>query len=132
MRRALGATIVVIVVALSASVASARVLRVGTFHGIKGQFTSIQAAVNAARPGDWVLVGPGDYKEHSGLAPKGRKDLPSGVLMTKNHVYLRGMSRTKVIVDGTKPGSPVCSNKPSDQEHGPKGEGLNGIMVWKA
>ena len=27
----------------------ARVLRVGTYHGIKGQYTSIQAAVDAGR-----------------------------------------------------------------------------------
>ena len=65
-------------------------LRVGTYKGISGQFRSIQAAVNAAKPGDWILVGPGDYKEHSGLAPTGRKDLPAGVLITKPHVYLRG------------------------------------------
>ena len=43
-------------------VAGARVLRVGTYKGIHGQFKSIQAAVNAAKPGDWILVGPGDYK----------------------------------------------------------------------
>ncbi|MDQ1696932.1 MAG: hypothetical protein QOJ03_2285, partial [Frankiaceae bacterium] len=29
-----------------------RVLRVGSWHGIKGTFTSIQAAVDAAGPGD--------------------------------------------------------------------------------
>ena len=40
-----------------------RVLRVGTFNGISGQFRTIQAAVNAANPGDWILVGPGDYHE---------------------------------------------------------------------
>ena len=35
------------------------VLRVGSFQGIPGQFSSIQAAVDAAQPGDWVLIGPG-------------------------------------------------------------------------
>jgi hypothetical protein len=29
-----------------------RVLRVGTLHGVAGQFRTIQAAVDAARPGD--------------------------------------------------------------------------------
>ena len=90
MRRALSAAIAMVVAALGASAASAKVLRVGTFKGIPGTFTSIQAAVNNAKPGDWILVGPGDYKEHSGQAPKGRSDLASGVLMSTPRVYLRG------------------------------------------
>ena len=43
----------------------------GTYKGIAGQYKSIQAAVNAAKPGDWILVGPGDYKTHVG-APRAR------------------------------------------------------------
>jgi hypothetical protein len=132
MRRVLSAAVVVGVAAMSTSVASAKVLRVGTYKGIPGQFTSIQAAVDAAKPHDWILVGPGDYKEHSGRAPKGHADVPAGVLMTTPHVYLRGMDRNKVIVDGTKPGSPVCSRKTSDQEFGPGGRGLNGIEPFAA
>jgi hypothetical protein len=132
MRRVVGAAAVIGIAALCSTPASARVLRVGTFKGIRGQFSSIQAAVDAARPGDWILVGPGDYKEHSGRAPGGAADTPAGVLMTTPRVYLRGMNRNKVIVDGTKPGSPVCSRKASDQEFGPGGRGLNGVMVWKA
>ena len=42
---------------------SGAVLLVGTFHGHAGTYTSIQAAVDAARPGDWILVAPGDYHE---------------------------------------------------------------------
>src|SRR5580658_10235724 len=40
-----------------------QVLRVGTWHGIPGQYTTVQAAVDAAHAGDWVLVAPGDYHE---------------------------------------------------------------------
>jgi hypothetical protein len=112
--------------------ASARVLRVGSFHGISGQFASIQAAVDAARPGDWILVGPGDYKTTSSRHPAGKKEVPAGVLVTKPRIYIRGMNRTKVFVDGTKPGSPRCSSKKADQNFGPGKAGLNGIMVWKA
>ena len=39
--------------------AGARVLLVGTYQGIKGQYTSITAAVKAAKPGDWILIGAG-------------------------------------------------------------------------
>jgi hypothetical protein len=136
MRRVFYAAIVTIVAGLGASSASAKVLLVGTYHGIKGGFTSIQAAVDKAKPGDWILVGPGDYKEVSPRAPKGRPDVPSGVLITTPRLYIRGMNRNTVVVDGTKPGSPKCSSKPSDQEFGPiqghKHLGLNGLVVWKA
>src|SRR5436305_12901141 len=81
--------------------ASAKVVRVGTYHGVKGQYRSIQAAVNAAKPGDWILVAPGDYKTKSFTAPSGKPDHPAGVLITKPHIRLRGMNRNGVIVDGT-------------------------------
>jgi hypothetical protein len=120
----------------TAGTAGAKVLRVGTFHGISGQFQTIQAAVNAAKPGDWILVGPGDYKTSSSSTPKGGSDFPAGLLMTTPNVYLRGMNRNTVIVDGTKPGSARCSSQKSAQNFGPKSskgaKGLNGIMVWKA
>ncbi len=120
---------------------SGHVLQVGTFDGHAGQFRSIQAAVNAAAPGDWILVAPGDYHEtadessppsnvsHGGFG---------GVLITKPDVHLRGMNRNSVIVDGTKAGSPQpCSPDPSEQNFGPTGpggkaDGRNGIVVWKA
>ena len=64
------AVVLVALVALgSASAGGARVLLVGTYKGIRGQYESIQAAVDAARPGDWILIGPGDYKTTSSRAP---------------------------------------------------------------
>jgi hypothetical protein len=115
-----------------------RVLRVGTYHGIRGQFSSIQAAVNAAHPGDWILVAPGDYKTTSSQAPAGAQTTPAGILITTPRLHLRGMNRNTVVVDGTKPGSGVCSPEKSAQNFGPKPAhaknrvGLNGIMVYKA
>ena len=61
--------------------ASARVLRVGSFHGISGQFATIQAAVDAAKPGDWILIGPGDYKTTTSRHPAGNSHVPAGVLI---------------------------------------------------
>ena len=106
--------------AVTASVASARVLLVGSYHGIHGKYKTLQAAVNAARPGDWILVGPGDYKTRSSRAPKGRKDLRTAVLITKKNLHIRGMNRNTVIIDGTRKGG-VCNRKLKNQNFGPKG-----------
>jgi hypothetical protein len=118
------------------------VLLVGTYHGHKGQYSSIQAAVDAASPGDWILVAPGDYHETAD-----HQDAPTqtelqqggvgGVLITTSDITVRGMNRNTVVVDGTKPGSPECSSNPADQDFGIKGPGdkpygRNGIDVFKA
>jgi hypothetical protein len=136
MLRRTGIVLAVFGLAAGAATANARVLRVGTYHGIRGQYKSIQAAVNAAKPGDWVLIGPGDYKTTSSSAPAGADDTPAGVLITKKNLRLRGMNRNTVIVDGTKPGAPRCSSSESAQNFGPTSKdgpmGLNGVMVWKA
>jgi hypothetical protein len=114
----------VVVLACSAS-ASAKVLRVGSYHGIRGQFASIQAAVNAAKPGDWILVGPGDYHEQG---VKGASE-PAGVLIRTPRLHLRGMSRNTVIVDGTKPGARPCSSRRRDQQL--TRSGRDGIVALK-
>jgi parallel beta helix pectate lyase-like protein len=95
---------------------SHRVLRVGTFHGVAGNYKTIQSAVNAANPGDWILVAPGDYKE--------------AVRIKKDDIHLRGLNRNSVIVDGTKSGK-ACSSKKGDQNL-KRGDNGNGIEVFKA
>ena len=103
-----------------------QVLRVGTYHGIPGQFQSVQAAVKAAKPGDWILVAPGDYKENGYVgAPE-----PAGVLITTPNVHLRGMNRGGVVIDGTKPGSPTCSGRVTDQVV--TKDGRDGVEALKA
>ena len=119
---------------------SGHVLLVGTFQGHAGKYTSIQAAVNAAKSGDWILVAPGDYHEtadSTSLAADPAHGDSGGVLITTPDIHLRGMDRSTVVVDGTKPGSPECSSAPADQTYGPldpSGQpyGRNGIVVWKA
>ncbi len=49
-------------------------------------FTSIQAAVNAAQPGDWILIDVGVYQEP--------------VYVATPNLHIRGMDRNGVIVDG--------------------------------
>ncbi len=137
-------------IACGAAAAAPRVLRVGTYRGSRGQYKTIQAAVNAARPGDWILVAPGDYHERAdrqqGTTATGysaRVDRraaeaapPAGVLIRKARLHLRGMNRNSVVVDGTKPGSPRCSAKPGKQDFGVAREGnyagRNGIVVYRA
>ena len=123
----------------AASSSSSKVLTVGTFQGHKGQYTTIQAAVNAAKSGDWVLVGPGVYKESADL-----QNLPTttehggfgGVLVTTAGIHIRGMNRTSTVIDGTKAGAPKCSSNPNDQQFGAVQDGAalgrNGIVVYKA
>ena len=138
MRRLFLLTLLTLTAVLAPSLAAARVLRVGTYHGSKGQYRTIQAAVNAAKPGDWILIAPGDYKTRSGRRPTTGHpagDFPAGILVTTPGLRLRGMNRNTVIVDGTRKG-PACNHIKADQNFGPKSKqgpaGLNGIMVWKA
>ncbi|MBS1848024.1 MAG: hypothetical protein JST73_07075, partial [Actinobacteria bacterium] len=53
---------------------------------VPSAYPTIQAAVDAAKPGDLVLVAPGVYNE--------------GVNVTKNRIVIRGEDRNKVILDG--------------------------------
>ncbi len=122
--------------AASEAAGASRVLRVGTYHGVRGQYRTIQAAVDAARPYDIILVAPGDYKTTSYRTQNSSGgSFPAGVLIRTPDVTLRGMNRNTVIVDGTKRG-PACTDIPADQNYGPATKagaaGLNGIMVWKA
>ncbi|MGH8996421.1 MAG: hypothetical protein ACRDYB_10400 [Acidimicrobiales bacterium] len=128
--------------ATPAAAASPRVLLVGSFHGHRGQFSSVQAAVHAAKPGDWILIGPGDYHETddtttsptSGALHHG--DF-GGVVITTSGLHLRGMNRSSVVIDGTKAGAPqACDADPAWQNFGGAANGVpdgrNGIVIWKA
>ena len=126
----------------SARVASPQVIYVGSFHNIatppSTTFSTIQAAVNAAKKGDWILIAPGDYHEvgdTGGNAPS-PSDLASGwyggVDIETPGIHLRGMDRNSVIVDGTlSTAATPCSSAPADQ-NSLNGDGRNGILVWKA
>jgi len=119
---------------LPASAASPHVWRVGTFNGIAGEFTTIQAAVDHAAPGDWILVAPGDYHEKGSNDPA----MPAGVMVRKAGLHLRGMDRNHTVVDGTLAGAPgPCSALAAFQDLGPLDAsgvpaGRSGIWVDKA
>jgi hypothetical protein len=130
---------------------SVKVLLVGSYRGMKGAYSSIQAAVDAAHPGDWILVGPGDYHETADQSSLTSTELQqggvAGVLITTSDIHLRGMDRNTVIVDGDKAGAPEqCDPDPAWQNFGipvtgstgqygqssSKRYGRNGIVVFKA
>jgi hypothetical protein len=114
-----------------------QVLRVGTYKGSPGKCATIQEAVAAAKPGDWILIGPGDYKQSSQAAIGGYGDDRAGadILIRTPNIHVRGMDRNGVVIDGTKPGTPKCSSKEADQNFGAaEGEsfaGNNGVVVYK-
>ena len=100
------------------------VLQVGSWKGRTGSFSSIQAAVNAASPGDWILIGPGDYRETGA-------DI-AGVLITTPGIHLRGMARNRVIVDGTQTvGDDRTPCNPLEAAQVTTPGGRNGIEVLK-
>ncbi|MBV9213679.1 MAG: right-handed parallel beta-helix repeat-containing protein [Actinobacteria bacterium] len=126
--RLLAASLAVLIALIAAAPAPAHVLRVGRWRGVDGQYRSIQSAVSAARPGDWILVGPGDYHEQPGRQ--------WGVLITKPRIHLRGMDRNRVVVDGTKRSAPrTCDGRRRYQDLGPreagKRMGRNGVEPYK-
>ncbi len=126
----------------SAATSGPRVLYVGKFGGVSTPksvtFSTIQAAVDAAKPSDWILIAPGDYHETGDMgsnAPTAadvKDGWYGGVDITTPRIHLRGMNRNSVIVDGTlAKASTPCSSAPADQNT-LGGKGRNGILVWKA
>ena len=94
-----------------------KVLQVGTYKGKAGAYSTIQDAVNAANPGDWILIAPGTYHENGAAN--------AGVLITKPGIHLRGLDRNGVVVDGTNPGFGTCNSDPAAQNY----NGRNGIEI---
>ncbi|HEV2375338.1 MAG TPA: hypothetical protein VGS19_24660 [Streptosporangiaceae bacterium] len=89
-------------------------------------YSTIQAAVDAAHPGDWVLVWPGVYHEKSMAWPQ------AGVWVATPDIHIRGLDRNTVIVDGSNGSARhPCPSDPALQDTN-GGLGRNGIEVWKA
>ncbi len=120
-----------------------QVLLVGTYKGTSGQYTTIQSAVDAANPGDWILVAPGDYHETNDLDHPPTAEMASagafgGVLITKAGLHVRGMDRNTTIIDGDKPGSSTpCDPAAEYQSFGSPDAmgdpiGRNGIVAYQA
>ncbi len=76
----------VVLTGAGVATASARVLIVTNRVVAYPHYASIQTAVNAAHPGDWILIGRGVYA--------------GPVKISTPDLHLRGMSRNHVIVDG--------------------------------
>ena len=70
-------------------------------------YSSIQGAVDAARPGDWILVYPGVYHEKSRQWPT------AGVWIDKPDLHIRGLDRNRVIIDGSNGTGPARWQAPA-------------------
>lgn len=85
-------------------------------------YRTVQDAVSAARPGDWVLIWPGVYHENDA-------EHHAGIWVTVPGLHIRGLSRTGVIIDGSNgSAAPPCPSGPALQDFTPR----DGITVWKA
>src|SRR5499427_2643291 len=89
-------------------------------------YKTVQSAVNAAKPGDWILIWPGVYHEKSAQWPT------AGVWIQKPSLHIRGLNRNGVIIDGSNgtAGKP-CPSAPALQDTN-GGAGRDGIVVSKA
>jgi hypothetical protein len=85
-------------------------------------YSTVQGAVDAARPGEWILIYPGVYHEKSKQWPT------AGVWIDKSDLHIRGLDRNRVIIDGSN-GTAVhpCPSAAADQDFTPR----DGIVVWK-
>ena len=87
-----------------------KVLMVGNYGGYDSKFQTIQAAIDAAVPGDYILVAPGQYYENSnGL---------NGIVLNKPNIHLIGLSDSSVIISGEplQPRSKPCTVATSAQQ----------------
>ena len=89
-------------------------------------YQTVQAAVDAAHPGDWVLIWPGVYHEKSTQWPT------AGVWIQTPGIHLRGLDRNQVFIDGSNGSARhPCPSSPKLQDTN-GGLGRDGIDVWKA
>ena len=109
-----------------------RCLYVGSYDNVTTPpaqtFSTIQAAVNAAKSGDWIFIAPGDYHEDDDGSITGPNSVTDrgwygGVLIKTKGIHLIGVNRNSVIVDGTLPDmldeAGPCSPNEDDQNFGP-------------
>jgi hypothetical protein len=61
---------------------------------VPGQYKTIQAAVDASKPGDLILVSPGVYHEAVDVTPDAKKQT------SPHDITIRGVDRNAVILDG--------------------------------
>ena len=89
-------------------------------------YQTIQAAVNAAHRGDWVLIWPGVYHEKSTQWPT------AGVWIQTPDIHLRGLDRNGVIIDGSNGSAshPCPASATLQDTNG--GACRDGIVVYKA
>lgn len=74
------------------------------------EFSTIQAAVNSAQNGDWIMVWPGTYTTPTNVTPRPGLDAD---------LHIRGMSRSGVVLDGA----------PQNASHGIRVTGVDRVTI---
>lgn len=76
----------------------------GVVRNVPADYPTIQTAVDAAEPGDLVLISPGVYKEE--------------VEVTTDNIVIRGLDRNEVVLDGE-----------FERQNGIRVVGANGVSI---
>jgi hypothetical protein len=83
---AVGVSVGCVTLTAAASAATPKTLVVTQRHAPYRHYATIQSAVDAAHPGDWILIDRGVYA--------------GSVVITKRGLHLRGIDRNAVVIDG--------------------------------
>jgi hypothetical protein len=81
-----GVSVGCVTLTAAASAATPKTLVVTQRHAPYRHYATIQSAVDAAHPGDWILIDRGVYA--------------GSVVITKRGLHLRGIDRNAVVIDG--------------------------------
>lgn len=97
------------------------VLLVGDYDGFNSNFNNIQAAINAASPGDYIIIAPGYYTEGT----------PSNqIVINKPNLHLVGLNENSVIIGAyqltPKPGSNPCYQTQAQSQNL---QNQNGVVI---
>ncbi len=101
---------------------SGNILLVGSFNGYKSGFTNIQAALNAAKPNDYILLAPGYYSATTS----------GSIIINKPNIHLMGLNENTVVIGpsltSSTGGSNSCAQNGSSTNNATS-QNQNGIII---
>ncbi len=98
------------------------ILLVGSFNGYKSGFTNIQAALNAAKPNDYILLAPGYYSATTS----------GSIVINKPNIHLMGLNENTVVIGPSLTSSTSSSNscaQNGSSTNNATSQNQNGIVI---